>query len=421
MMDMSGAALLFATRATAAQFDPPEPPHRPDARGGEPPTVERARRAVRLQFMVDGALFGTVAARLPDIAARVDLGPGGLGVALAVAGASGLLTLPVAGALAGRWGTRALAVPALVLYAGAVPALALVGGRSALLVVLAVFGVGASGVHIATNAQASYVQRRAGRPLLSGLHAWCSVGGVLAAGVAVLLVPVVPLSAHLAAMALVLWVLAMGAVPRTLPEPPRLARTPLLVRPTRDLGALAAVAGLGFLAEDVTATFGPVATRLVAGGGALDAAVTVGAFSAAMVVVRLAGDRAVRRLGPATFLRMSGGLVVAGAALAVAWPVPAGTALAAAVIGCGVAGVAPVVLSLAAARVPHEPGPALAAVSSAGYLGGVAGPLAVGGLAALTGLRVAFVAVVMAGAVMVVLAGRTRVSAGDRDDAVTIP
>lgn len=224
MMDMSGAALLLARRATAAQFDPPEPPRRAARRGGEPPTVERARRAVRLQSAVEGALLGTVAVRLPDVAAGLGPGPHGVGVALGVAGGGAVLALPFAGALAGRWGTRSLAATALGLYAGALPALALAGDRAALLVALAVLGAGSSGFHVATAAQASYVERRPGRPLRSGRRAWRGIGGALAAAVAVLLAPLVSLPAHLAGVVLTLVALALAAVPRLLPEPPHLAR-----------------------------------------------------------------------------------------------------------------------------------------------------------------------------------------------------
>lgn len=418
-MDLSGAAAItLAHRANAAQFAPPRAtghrsPHRDDRqRNGVPPTVRRARRAVLALFVVDGAVFGTLAARIPALTERLDLGPGRLGLALTVSGVAALLALPVAGALATRVGTRVLALTSIVAVTGALPVLALVSTVPALVVTLAVLRAANSGLDVAMNAQGSYVERRAGRPVMAGLHAWSSIGALLAAAVATLVIPVAaPLEAHFAGAAVVLACIGLAAVPATLPEPPRLAARPALARPPRAVIALALVAGGAFLVEQVTATFAPVFLRTVTGADATGAAAGFGAFAAAMLVGRLTADRVVRRVGVPRFLRGSGLLLAAGAVTAVGAPTPLIAGVAIGILGLGVAGVAPVVLGAAARTDPRNPGPPIAAVASVGHLGALAGPLAIGGLAELSGLRWAFLLLAAVGAAVAVGAAAPRAPA----------
>jgi hypothetical protein len=83
-----------------------------------------------------------------------------------------------------------------------------------------------------------------------------------------------------------------------------------------------------------------------------------------------------------------------------------GVILGFAALGVGLACVVPLVFVAAAGDDPH-PGPALAAVSTPGYLGFLLGPPVIGGLAELVGLgtALALLPVLLAG--VVALAGRT--------------
>ena len=67
-----------------------------------PPSVARLRAAVTALFVLDGAVFGSWAARVPDVAERVGAGHSTLGVAL-LCGGVGLF---VAGALSSRFTPR---------------------------------------------------------------------------------------------------------------------------------------------------------------------------------------------------------------------------------------------------------------------------------------------------------------------------
>jgi sugar-phosphatase len=119
------------------------------------------------------------------------------------------------------------------------------------------------------------------------------------------------------------------------------------------------------------------------------AALAYAAFSGAMALGRLGGDALTARVGPVRLVRAGGLVAAAGLATALAANTPAAAIAGFACLGAGLAGVIPAVFR-AAGNVPGtRSAPALAAVSTTGYLGFLAGPPLIGGLAELTSLPVA--------------------------------
>src|SRR4051794_17760533 len=142
------------------------------------PSVARLRAAVTALFVLDGAVFGAWASRVPDVAAIVHADHTALGVALLCLSLGALACMQVTGALCPRFGAGPVAATAGVLVSlGAVlPGLVTtVGGLCAALLV---FGAATGMVNVAANSVGVEVEARAGRPLLSGLHAGFSFGGL---------------------------------------------------------------------------------------------------------------------------------------------------------------------------------------------------------------------------------------------------
>jgi hypothetical protein len=108
-------------------------------------------------------------------------------------------------------------------------------------------------------------------------------------------------------------------------------------------------------------------------------------------------------------VRRCGALAAVGFAAGLA----AGTAPAAiggfAALGLGLAGVVPTLFRAGADQPGVSTGPALSAVTSLGYLGFLAGPPLIGGIAQLTSLRLAGAVIVLAGLLVVLLAGAAAV------------
>ncbi|MGI9051025.1 MAG: MFS transporter, partial [Rubrobacteraceae bacterium] len=132
------------------------------------------------------------------------------------------------------------------------------------------------------------------------------------------------------------------------------------------------------------------------------------AVSLAMAFVRLFGDRFTEQLGPARLVRFGGALAAVGLGISLAAAQPAFALIGFASAGMGFSIIFPTALSAAGRTEGVAPGPALAAVSSAGYFGFLVGPPIIGFAAELLGLGAALYIVVALSAAVAVLAGAVR-------------
>jgi MFS family permease len=130
------------------------------------------------------------------------------------------------------------------------------------------------------------------------------------------------------------------------------------------------------------------------------------AFALAVALGRLAGDRVIDRVGRGAAVRFAGLVAASGCAVLVAANRPAAALAGWALLGLGVALVAPAVLGAAPAAGRLPPPVAIAAVTTIGYLGSFTGPPAVGALAALSGLSAALGLMFAACAAITLLARR---------------
>jgi hypothetical protein len=228
------------------------------------------------------------------------------------------------------------------------------------------------------------------------------VGGLLGAALGGLLAQVgLDVRAHFAAVAVVLFggVLAWSA--RLLPAEEDAAEAPrLLVRPPRSLVVVGLAAFCCLFAEGAAADWSAVYLDEPLETGPGLAAVAYAAFALAMTVGRLAGDRLTLRWGPVGLL-VRGGLVAGGGfGVALALDRPWAGILGFAALGIGLAPVVPT-LFRAGGTTPGTPsGQGIAAVSTLGYFGLLAGPPIVGFTAEVIGLPGALAIVAaLAGAV----------------------
>src|SRR5262249_31077678 len=114
------------------------------------------------------------------------------------------------------------------------------------------------------------------------------------------------------------------------------------------------------------------------------------AFSIAMTGGRLWGDAVVRQLGPRRMLQGGGALAALGLVVVLTSPLPWLAIAGVLLVGLGAANVVPVLFSAAGRQTAMPPALALAAVTSTGYAGVLAGPPLVGLLAHALSLPTAF-------------------------------
>jgi MFS family permease len=406
----------------AAQSPPASVERKPSTRGG----LRAARAATALTFFLTGAVFATWAARLPALTERLALSPGGASVALAGVEAGALGGLAVAGRLVAVLGSvRSLRV-GFSAYPAALVAVALAPSLTWLVAAMAVLGVANSAIDVAMNVQGVELERRYARPLLSGLHSAHSFG-VVAGGVGGTLCAArgVPLTAHFAAVAGIAFVaahLAMGALlsehPQDADDPSRDGEArPGAVddarRARRRLVAIGLLASGAFFVEGAASDWSAIELRAVHGAGPGLASAAFTTFSLALALGRLGADRLVARHGRARFTRAAASLAALGAGTVVA----SGSAVVAlvgwAVVGAGVAGIAPTLLGAAPGASAGPSSVAIATVSAIGYGGSFAGPPLIGALASLTSLPAAL-GVLVLGAGAIALFARRTLGDGDR-------
>jgi len=358
--------------------------------------AESSRRqpaATRIIFFVLGFAAGGWAPLVPFAKERLRLTDGGLGLLLLCLGAGSIVAMPLAGALAARFGCRRVLMAALATAVLAFPLMAIAAPVSALAAALFLFGAALGSMDCVINMQAIIVERERGRPMMSGFHALYSLGGVAGAAVvsglfaigAPALVSALCVSAILFLAGAASW---PGLLARSSGEPGlafALPRGVVLV-----IGLFCFVL---FLAEGSALDWSAVFLRTVRGAAPAQAGLAYVAFSAAMTTGRLVGDRIVGRIGQLRTVAFGAAFAAAGLAFATLAPGWLAAAAGYALVGAGCSNVVPVLFTLTGRQKAMPESAAVAAVSVFGYAGVLAGPAAIGLLASLSSLAIALLAV----------------------------
>jgi len=370
--------------------------------------VRRAHVALAVAFVSFGVVDGTWAARLPAIKARLHLDSGRLGIAIFCVSIAATAMLPFAGWLASKRGSRGPILLGLLVAAGGITAGAFAPSLALLAPSACLLGAGFGIVDVAANAHGVAVEQRLRRPVLSALHgAWSFgllAGSGIAAGAAAASVGV---RVHFPIVAAGVVVLGLLLLPRLLPSAEDASVDTAHFALPR--GALALPALLTFCSmflESATMNWSAVFLSGPAGASAAVAAGGVVAFSVAMVVARLVGDRLAARWGVAGLARRGGALTCIGTALALSTRTPVPALAGFALVGAGCAAIVPALFRVAASVPGVSSGAGIAAVATAGYTGGVINGPAIGFLARGVGLSAALSLLAVAGALIALLGPR---------------
>jgi fucose permease len=373
---------------------------RPDATRLASPGAAATRIAITVVFVVHGLLFASWTAHIPDVKQSLGLNDGALGLALVGAPVGSIAAMCLAAMLLPRFGSRRIIQVALCGYCAAGPLVGITGSLPALFGALVLWGVFQGTLDVAMNTQAIAIERRSGRPLMSGLHGGWSIGAFTGAGIGALAVG--------GGLALTHQLLVLGSVAllgagllstRLLPdhrdgsdtETPTAETESGNSRSRWSVGmlALATIAFATMLCEGTAANWASVYLSGSLGAtGAVPGLGYVG-FALAMVTVRLAGNRLLGRFRPDRLLPVLALVATVGFSTALLLDRPLAAIVGFGCLGLGLASVVPAVFS-AAGRLPGlHPGTAVATVSAFGWAGFVIGPPVIGHVAALTSLPTA--------------------------------
>ncbi|MEV5498813.1 MFS transporter [Nonomuraea fuscirosea] len=341
-------------------------------------------RAIASVFLVHGAVAGSLSTRIPWLQEHFGLDPRVLGLVLLCTPIGAFVGMPMAGRLAYRIGSRTATRLLIALWCAALALPALSPSAPGLFIAFLLFGAAAGMSDVTMNAHAVVLERRLGRPIMSGLHGMWAVGSLAAAGLGALAAQAgVDARAHLTAIAAVLvligartgrGLLADDRGPATGPAPRRFAL------PARAIALIGVVGFCATFAEGASANWSAVYITAVtdAGPGVGAAGYTV--FMFCMAGTRLLGDRVIRLLGPVRTVRISGAVAALGGLIVVLSRTPALAVTGFALLGLGVAVIVPLAIA-AAGNKSATPGEGVAGVATITYLSGLVAPAVTGWVA----------------------------------------
>ncbi len=392
--------------------------------GGAESGERDARAATRIlpvllgAFGFFGLFWGSFAVLLADLSGALDLSPGPLGLALFVGAAASIAAMGLLGWAADRLGRRLFLVISGGAFGVGVTAVAAAGNYAALLAALAVL-YAASGLYdVGINAAAVDLERAAGRRFMAVLHAAFSVGGVagalsagalLSSGAGFRYVYL----AVLAPLAVVMLAAATTRFPTSI-EPPGDDEETGRYGLYRSLPLLlvAFIATLALLSEGEMEHWSGIYLRQTLELSALLGASGVAVFHAAMAAGRVGAAWTVGLFGNRRTLFGAGLLAAVGMALSLATLQPLLVVAGFLVVGLALSAVVPVAFSVAGDLAPGRAGGAISVVTTLGYGGFLLGPVIVGGLAEVLGLRAALGTIAVAGLLIFTLS--LRLAVGDQ-------
>lgn len=369
------------------------------------------RIAVSCFFFLAGLCFSSWASRIPDIRLKLHLDNAALGGVLLGLPAGLLTSLPLAGWLVARFGSRPVALLAAILYAITLPSLGLAAAPWQLVACLFVFGMGGNLLNISMNTQAIGTEALYGRTIMASYHGIWSVAGFSGAAIGTLFIRLgwLPYQHFIVITSLALLIVAVASG-QLLAQDAHAAGEdrPIFAWPDRSLINLGIIAFCSMICEGAMFDWSGVYFQKVIQPPHGLVAIGYTAFMSTMASGRFLGDWLATKWGIKRILQLSGTLTATGLLTAILFPWLFPALAGFLLVGAGVSSVVPLVYSAAGRSKVLSPGVALAAVSTIGYLGFLAGPPFIGFIAQAFNLRVSLGLIAVLGSVIALMASKIK-------------
>jgi len=371
-----------------------------------------ARIAVSTFFFVAGICFASWASRIPDIQHHLHFDDGQLGSVLFALPVGSMLSLPVAGFLVTKFGSRIIMFVGSFFYASLLCLLGLVDATWQLVTVLFFFGMSGNLMNISVNTQGVGVEILYKRSIMASFHGLWSLAGFVGASIGTLMVSQkIPPLMHFIIIACLIAMLAIIMFRYSLSnDVSRQNNEKGFALPDRSLLKLGIIAFCCMACEGCMFDWSGIYFRDIV--KTPPHLVTLGytAFMAMMATGRFVGDRLVTKFGVKRVLQLSGCLIVTGLLTAILIPNLYMTTAGFLLTGFGVSSVVPLTYGLAGKSHTMSAGMAIAAVSTIGYLGFLFGPPVIGYIAKTANLRYSFALIAVFGFCVIILASKVKVN-----------
>jgi MFS family permease len=297
--------------------------------------------------------------------------------------------MPLAGAIINKRGSAWVTLVAGIGFAAFLFAPAMAPTLPLFMLGGALLGACVGSMDVAMNAHGLAVEKALKKPVLSGFHGGFSVGAALGTiGGAWLLGQVGPNLQLITISALgAAGILFSGRyfLPASVDKGLSGSHFAWPTKATIGLGALCFLA---LMIEGSVADWAAILFQQRFAIEASIAAMAFGFYQAGMAVARFAGDYLRQRFGAVQMVLVSALLTAAGTAAAITLPNLTLALIAFALAGIGIGNAAPVLFAGGGRLEPDAPGRGIAAVTSMGYSGFLAGPPLIGLAAEATNLQV---------------------------------
>lgn len=370
-----------------------------------------ARVGVAAAFFAQGIGFAVVLTHLPAVKDRYGLHDLAItGVMFAVAILAGVGSA-LAGLHSARRGSASTLRLALLVAAAGLLVAGLAGSWFIFLIGLAVYGIGLGTVDASENMQAVALEARYGRSILTSFHAAWSAGGIVGA----LYTSVTnswSLGVALPPIAVLVAVVACAPYLRTGGESRPVEDVDAAAIPWRPILLLGTALLLFYVADSAASSWSTLYLRDGLRAGATVAPLAYGAYQAASLLSRMAGDFLVRRSNAVNVVRAAAGIGTFGLVLVVLAQGPLLAIVGFAVLGIGLAVVAPLTFSAAGVLAGdgnpeqrrRQADALIARLNQFNYLGFVLGGVLTGLVSADSSVRWGYVVPLVLTAVLITLA-----------------
>ncbi len=380
--------------------------------------LSKTRSATQAIFLVCGFGISSWAPMVPYAKDRLGLNDGSLGLLLLFLGAGAILTMPLTGFLIHKAGSQKVIIVSAFIIAITLPMLLLMQSPIAMAIGLFIFGSGIGAIDVAMNAHGVQVQNLYDKPIMSSLHGLFSVGGLCGAiGIGFLIkVGLEPLLAAICISVLLLTIvmtqikfLMNAATEQKVIQ--RFSNDSALRTHKKGSWLNASIIFLGlmcfavFLSEGAMLDWSAIFLRENRGIDKELTGVGYAAFSVAMAVMRLLGDRIISKIESRSVVIYGALIGAAGLALTIFTPWLVTSLAGFVLLGIGVANIVPVFFSEAGRLKSVSSSIAIPAITTMGYAGQLAGPAILGFIAhhyslvsalGVTGLLLLFVSLAYA-------------------------
>lgn len=367
-------------------------------------SIIKAKVATQVMFLVCGLALSSWAPMVPFAKDRLGLNDGELGLLLLCLGGGALLTMPLSGFFIGKVGSRQVILISGLIAAVVLPVLLMVTNSYLMACVLFIFGCSIGSIDVAMNAHGVQVQNAMGKPIMSSLHGLFSVGGLFGSIGLGFLIKMGLIPIYAAVTIAILLILLLIVQYRKLLDYHKekeiivkfshIDETQVSNRKFQWLRWSVLILGLmcfiAFLSEGAMLDWSAIFLRDNKGVSPEFTGIGYAAFSVAMAVMRLQGDRLVSKLNSKVVVIGGSLLASFGILIVVFSPWLSLTLIGFVLLGLGAANIVPVFFSEGGRIEGLSPTVAIPVISTMGYAGQLAGPALLGAIAQHFSLIIAF-------------------------------